>query len=389
VGATPTAAAATDYIPVRSVTPLDNIKYLDDTGWRGSMVDVFNVVQGPISSEFAYTGDLFPDTFGYPIMGLLGDYAITGAASPYTHTGAVLNTSTGQATSYSYTDYYSMSGASSARQYAGCQLESVDVKFNADGMLEYDAKALGFASTTVTNPTPSFSTVLPLPSWTGNFAFGTGTATQVTNKAQTTTTATLTTSSNHGIAVGATFTVANVGAPFDGTFVAIAGTATTSLVYTVGTTATVTSTAVSPNGFAAPTVGILQSGNIGLKRTVTPIFTVQGLQRPYQVFQGPLQVEGALTLIMEDDTHLTSYLNNTQPGLDLNFTNGTGTSLLGVQFHMNKAAYKVAKIERGKEYIEVTVNFKAIGNLNDAGASAGYSPVKTTLRNAKATAVYA
>jgi hypothetical protein len=35
------------------------------------------------------------------------------------------------------------------------------------------------------------------------------------------------------------------------------------------------------------------------------------------------------------------------------------------------------------------VTYKAIANTTDVGASAGYSPIKVVLKNAKATAVYA
>jgi hypothetical protein len=39
-------------------------------------------------------------------------------------------------------------------------------------MLEYDSKATGFASSTVSDPTPSFSTVLPTPVWRGTVSIG-------------------------------------------------------------------------------------------------------------------------------------------------------------------------------------------------------------------------
>jgi hypothetical protein len=255
-------------------------------------------------------------------------------------------------------------------------------------MLEYDAKASGFQSATTTNPTPAFSSVLPIPAWQGAFSFGAGGAFQVTNKQQVTTTATLTTSSAHSLTVGQTITVANVGAPFDGTWVTIAGTTGSTVAYTVPT-GSVVSTPVSPVGYVSGVTGTLQTGNISLKRTVTPIFTIQGRQTPYQVFQGPLSADGALTFVTEDDTQLTQYLTNTVPAIDLCFQNGTGAALLAAQFHMNRAAYKVGKVERGKEYVETTINYKAFGNTSDVGASLGQGLIKAVLRNAKTTAVYA
>lgn len=306
-GVAPTPVAATDYIPVKSITPFDNVVYLDDNNWRGSMVETYGTTQGPKFSDFEIGGDVFPDTIGYALAGVLGDYAKTGASAPYTHTMAPLNTGTGQATSYTVTDYNSFN----ARQFAGLQFGEVAFKFSADGLLEYTAKAQGYASATTTTPTPTFSTITTIPAWTG--------------------------------------------------ITTVAGTA----------------------------VANLASGDITIKRPLDPIHTVDGTQSPYQIFQGAVSVEGNLTLIYEDDTQLAYYLNNTQPSLVLNFTQGAGAALTQVQFTMTKCAFKVAKIERSKDYVELSVMFTAIANSTDVGASAGYSPVKVVLQNAKATSVYA
>jgi hypothetical protein len=49
----------------------------------------------------------------------------------------------------------------------------------------------------------------------------------------------------------------------------------------------------------------------------------------------------------------------------------------------------VAKVDRSNDYVEIDVNFKAVANTTDVGASAGFSPIKVTLKNAKSTTVYA
>jgi hypothetical protein len=311
-GSAPTAVAATDFIPFTSISPADNITYLDDNGMRGSMVETYDVIQGTIHSEFEFGGDVFADTIGYPLSGVLGDVVTTGSTAPYTHAVSTLNSqaSNGQPVTFTLSDYYSL-GSASTRQFAGCQFESIDFKFSADAMLTYSAKAFGYQSATSTNPTPSFSTVTPLPSWSG----------------------------------------------------------TTTL-----------------NGTAT---AILSEGNCNIKRVIEPIFTVQGVQRPYQLFAGAVSVEGAMTLVMESDTELQYFLSNTKPALDIDFTQGTGASLQQVKIHMTKCAFTVAKIERGKEYIELSVTYKALANTTDAGASAGYSAIKVTLKNAKASGTYA
>ena len=134
---------------------------------------------------------------------------------------------------------------------------------------------------------------------------------------------------------------------------------------------------------------ILAEGNVNIKRPVDPIFTVQGVQRPYQLFAGAVSVDGALTLVMESDTELQYFLSNTRPALDIDFTQGSGSSAQQVKLHLSKCAFTVAKIERGKEYIELAVTYKGLANTTDAGASSGYSPIKVTLQNAKASGTYA
>ena len=306
-GVVPTPVAATDFIPVKNITPLDDITYLDDTNWRGSMVEVYGTTQGVISSTFSYDADVFPDTVGYAVAGVLGDAAISGASAPYTHTMAVKNSGTGQATSYTITDF----NAYNARQYSGTQFGEVDFKFSADGLLEYTATGAGYASATATTPTPSFSAVQNIPVW-------------------------------------------------------------------VGTTTIAGSLALN-----------LQSGNVAIKRALTPIHTVDGAQSPYQVWQGAVNVSGSLSLVMEDDTQLQYYLSNTQPSLVLNFSQGAGATATQVQFTMTKCAFKVAKVVRSKDYVELEVDYTAIANTTDVGASAGYSPIKVQLKNAKSTALYA
>jgi len=167
-GGTPTAAAATDFIPFTSLSPVDNVKYLDDKGIRGSMTEEYDVIQGNKYSEIDFGGDVFPDNIPFIFSGVLGDSVTSGAAAPYTHTFALLNSqaSNGQPATFTLSDYYA-GGAGSTRQYAGAQFASIDLKFSADAMLTYSAKAMAFASATATNPTPSFSSIPPLPSWLG------------------------------------------------------------------------------------------------------------------------------------------------------------------------------------------------------------------------------
>ena len=308
-----TVVAPTDFIPVAkdSLKPQDMVDPLYDTGLRGSNVLNYNYIPGRKHSTFDFGGAVFADTIGYAIAGVMGACATTGASAPFTHTISLLNSLTSgtdtQPISYTLTDFYAVD----VRSYPGCQFSDFSLKFNADGMLEYDTKTTGFSSSTVSDPTPTFSTVLPTPVWRGTVSIG-------------------------GSAV---------------------------------------STAMN--------------GNIDMKRPATTIYGVASTQDPFQVFLGPLEVTGKITFIMEDDAQLTNFLNNSQPAIVLNWAYGAGAAAVQIQATITKGAYTAAVIERGQDFVQVTIDLNAQANTTDDGASGGFAPIKWVLQNAKASGTYA
>ena len=307
-----TAVAPTDFIPVSkdSLKPQDNIDALYDTGLRGSNVLNYNYIPGRKNSTVDFGGAVFADTIGYGIAGLLGACATTGASAPFTHTISLLNSLTSgvdtQPISYTLTDFYAVE----VREYPGCQFSDFSLKFNADGLLEYDTKTMGFSSSTVADPTPTFSTILPTPVWQG--------------------------------------TVSIAGSP----------------------------------------VSTAMSGNIDMKRPVTPIYGIAQTQDPYQVFLGPLEVTGKITFIMETDAELTNFLSNVQPAIVLNWAYGAAAAAVQIQATLTKGAYTAAVIERGQDFVSVTIDINAQANTTDDGASGGFAPIKWVLQNAKASGTY-
>jgi hypothetical protein len=307
-----TAVAPTHFIPVMQNTlkPVDIVDPLYDTGLRGSMVNNYNYLQGRTRSTFDFGGSVFADTIGFPIAGIMGSVATTGASAPYTHTLSLLNASAvgadSQPVSYTLTDFY----AADVRSYPGIQFHDFSLKFNADGMLEYDAKGTGFASEEVSTPTPSFSTLLPTQVWRGT--------------------------------------------------VSISGS----------------------------TVANAVSGNIDLTRAVTPIYGIASTQDPYQIFTGALEASGKFTFVMENDSQLLNFLNNTQPAIVLNWNYGTGASEVQLQATITKGAYTTAVIDRGSDFVQIMVDINAMANTTDAGSSAGFAPIKWVLKNAFSASVY-
>lgn len=308
-----TAVAPTDFIPVMkdSLKPVDIVDPLYDTGLRGSNVLNYNYIPGRTRSTVDFGGAVFADTVGYAIAGVLGSVATTGASAPFTHTISLFNSLASggdvQPISYTLTDFYAVD----VRSYPGCQFSDFSLKFNADGMLEYDAKSTGFQSETVSDPTPTFSTVLPTPVWRGTVSIG-------------------------GSAVSTAMT-----------------------------------------------------GNIDMVRPATPIYGISNTQDPYQVFLGPLEVTGKITFVMDSDAELLNFLNNSQPALVFNWAYGSGATAVQIQATLTKGAYTTGVIERGEDFVQVSVDINAQSNTTDAGSSGGFSPIKWALQNAKPSGTYA
>ena len=308
-----TAVAPTDFIPVMkdALKPVDIVDPLYDTGLRGSNALNYNYIPGRTRSTVDYGGAVFADTVGYAIAGVLGSVTTTGASAPFTHTISLFNSiAVGgdvQPISYTLTDFYAVD----VRSYPGCQFSDFSLKFNADGMLEYDAKTTGFLSEVVATPNPSFSTILPTPVWRGTVSIG--------------------------------------GSP----------------------------------------VSTAMTGNIDMSRPATPIYGISNTQDPYQVFLGPLEVTGKITFVMDNDSELLNFLNNSQPALVFNWAYGAGASAVQIQATLTKGAYTTGVIERGEDFVQVSVDFNAQANTTDDGASGGFSPIKWVLQNAKASGTYA
>lgn len=169
-----TAVAPTAFIPVAvgKLKTADIIDPLMDEGLRGSLVKDYNYIQGRKRSTVDFGGSVFPDTVPWAIAGIMGSVATVGASAPYTHTISLKNASAvavdAQPTAFTLTDFYS----ANVRAYAGCQIHDFALNFTADGLLDYDAKATGWASATASTPTPTFSTVLPTPVWQGAVTVG-------------------------------------------------------------------------------------------------------------------------------------------------------------------------------------------------------------------------
>lgn len=133
----------------------------------------------------------------------------------------------------------------------------------------------------------------------------------------------------------------------------------------------------------------LVTGEFNLKRAADPINTVDGTQAPFVIWQGPITVDGKLTLVALADTLQANYISGTTTSLDFNFTQGTGAAATQVKLHASNVIFTDVARSFGKTYIEFEITYVADANVTDIGASAGYSPCKITVQNALASGTVA
>lgn len=133
------------------------------------------------------------------------------------------------------------------------------------------------------------------------------------------------------------------------------------------------------------TSSIIQSGELTISRKVGIIHTMTGAQTPYKVWAGGIRVSGRASFVYEDDTELTRNSSGQIP-LKFDFTEpGAGALAKEMIFDMHAVQYTRTKLQRGKDYIEVEIDFNAVGNATDAGTTGGLSPIAISLKNTVAS----
>lgn len=156
-----TPVAATFTMPVKTMTPVEAIMRLYDEAYRADMAKTHGAQPGPQSFTYDFAGDVFPDAIGWPVVGLLGDDAVTGASAPYMHAASLLNSGNGQPPTYTLVDNNNLEGIS----YAGFMFSDLELKFTSTGLLTYTAKGVGRSWASGSVPTPSYTAVIPEAAW--------------------------------------------------------------------------------------------------------------------------------------------------------------------------------------------------------------------------------
>lgn len=136
------------------------------------------------------------------------------------------------------------------------------------------------------------------------------------------------------------------------------------------------------------TIGYTTDGSVSMTRKAEAIFGINTDQGPYEIFVGALDSSGTFTFVMENDDQLLNFLNNTQPVLNLQWSQGAGASATTIAFNVAKGAYTTAAIDRSGDHVAVTVEFASIGNTTDAGSTGGFAPIQWYLENAVPAGTY-
>ena len=376
--ATGTPVAATDFIPVTKFDPANKVAKLIDGAWRGSMTEEYGVVNGPRSSEVSLSGPAFLDTIGYLVAGMLGDVVTTGTATTPT-------------------------GTLSAGSLVGATSVSSSVSIPNGTIIQIDVGALAEIVTTSGPPTGTGPFTIPVPALKNAHLSGVaitaviapfthGMALLNSGNCQPTSYS-ITDSNAVSTRLYASSRFTELTLKYDAAALLTYDAKTLGWASATGsvpaasysTLPVVPSWQATVNIAGTPNV-TLTSYELAIKRNNSEaIMTFQNTMDPYEVHVGPLAVETKWTAVAADESMYTDYVNATQRAWVVDLVSGT-TEL---KFQMTNTQHTDVTMQRGKSFIEFQGTSKAVANTTDIGASAGFSPILASVKNAKPAGTFA
>ena len=407
---TPVNPVITHPVEQNSFEPEDTPKFLKDNAIRGSMTDLFYETLGVESSTFSFGGPNFLDSHGYFLDNVFGDLSTIGSTPTQPNTSS--NILAVGAVAMTVAQVYVAYSTSTIQIGTGATSEVVIVSSTAaGGVVNFANNPLRFAHTaattvaTVTAPyTHKFAALNTQLGYGG--AFGaqppTHTFTDVTNIVNTFTSATYGTAPTNTYGARQYPSGVLKSIDFSGNAeqllnIRMAGEAWLSTVATAPVNNVTTNSRPVPNWNS--TVNILGQNNINIGefsfnfvRTTQVYWTVQGIQTPYVIARGPLNMNGT---IQWDPTTteqpLDMMLLNAQGGMTIQTSNTTPSYIpnSGTAFTLTFAANQVAniksKVMRNKALIGYSNSFEGVANSTDVGGSGGLGPGTITLVNGTPT----
>ena len=407
---TPLVPVITHPVEQNQFEPEDMPKFLKDNAIRGAMTDLFYETLGVESANWSFGGPNFLDSHGYFMDNVFGDLSTIGSSPTQPNTSS--NALAIGATSMTVASVYAGYSTSSIQIGTGATAEVVIVSSTASGLVvNFVNNPLRFphtaATTVATVAAPFTHRFAALNSQLGyGGAFGaqppTHTFTDVTNIVNTYTSPTYGTSptNTYGARQYASAVVQNM--DFSGNAeqllnIKMNGQSWLSQVSANPVVNTTTNSRPIPNwnttvNILGNTISTIGEFSYSFKRTTQVYWTVQGVQTPYIIARGPLNMDGT---IQWDPTTteqpLDMMLLNAQGGMTITTSNTTPAFIpnSGTAFTLIFAANQVAniksKIMRNKALIGYNNSFEGVANATDVGGSGGLGPGTLTLINSTPT----
>lgn len=163
-----TYVAPSAFIGCKKIDVGRPIDYARVNALRGSMVEEYGVVPTFKWGKVDIGGPVFADTIGWILAGILADLTNTGSAAPFQSAMSLKNSGNAQPTTHSITDF----AVAMTQGVAGVKWTDLEIKWTAEGLLEFDAKGLGLSVADQSKPAASMTAVLPTPAWIGTLTIG-------------------------------------------------------------------------------------------------------------------------------------------------------------------------------------------------------------------------
>jgi hypothetical protein len=146
-----TGVVPAKYIPVNDVKFENVWDSVDDDAKRGNLTGVYNVVRTTKKSTLDIDTNFYTNELGYYFLALFGKDTVSGT-SPYTHKFQV------DPTARSLTQQFF--DGMDEQQFAGCVVDEINVKGDAEGIITVSIKTQGKFGSTVTTTTATIDTTI-------------------------------------------------------------------------------------------------------------------------------------------------------------------------------------------------------------------------------------
>ena len=385
-----TAPSSFTGIPTAAISTTQHVGWLEDMNLRGSQVKVYDLEEGPEWAELTIPeSPLYGDTIGHILFSTLGDYTSTGtAASPNStlnggvSAGATSITVT-SGTGFAANQWIQVDITSNAEIVQVLSVASNVITLTSATPLRFSHLTGVAVTNTAANYTHTFSLLNPGSS-TGNTSAQPPTYTFLHRNF-------IATSANHNADQYSytRMTDLKLTAKKDG-WLTWDGKATSYLRTYPSSDYPPSFTTVKANpswksaiSLASSQVYNIAEISVSLQRELDIVTTADGSQNPYVIAAGPVTASFTIDWdAISDESALNYMLNNTQPTLQYQISNGLSSpNTVSLTINAQLAGFKDSPLTAMKSLWGWKSAGDLIANTTNAGNSGGYSPCQIVLVN--------